>query len=252
MSAMTTTIIWTARTLLAIWALPGVSAEPIPSGTTLTVSIYDAAHVGAKTLAQAEAVAMRIFLEAGIDVRWTTTPVSVEELGSDFSVSTEKGCATLQHSAVLQVAIRAHAPSGFPRQALAYSLPCVERGVQVVAYADRVEEVSFHTLAAFHRVLGHTMTHELGHVLLNSHAHEEEGLMKAVWSKADWQRAAVAIIPFTADQARRIAQFQQVRIPGSEAGDNPATAPTSVGLTRLPLSSETTAPSQILFAQMHR
>jgi hypothetical protein len=207
---MTTTIIWTVCAFVVLSTFPGVAAEPIQSGSMVIVSIYDLAHIGPKALAQAEAVATRIFIEARVDARWTIAPLSVpEHLVSDFSAPTGRRCGTLLHSAGVQVAILSHAPKGFPPQALAYSLPCAERGVQVTVYADRVEAVSFHTLAAFYRVLGHTIAHELGHVLLMSSAHEENGLMKGVWSKADWQRAAVAIIPFTPDQARRIARGLQ-------------------------------------------
>jgi hypothetical protein len=50
------------------------------------------------------------------------------------------------------------------------------------------------------------VAHELGHVLLRSSAHDSSGLMKGVWAKSDWQRAAVTIIPFTPDQARWVLQ----------------------------------------------
>jgi hypothetical protein len=69
-----------------------------------------------------------------------------------------------------------------------------------------MEAVSGSTLAVFYRVLGHALAHEVGHILWRSTAHEGSGLMKAVWSKADWQRASVTIIPFTPQQARRIAE----------------------------------------------
>jgi len=36
------------------------------------------------------------------------------------------------------------------------------------------------------------VAHELGHVLLHSAEHEDSGLMKAVWSKSDWQRKQAA------------------------------------------------------------
>lgn len=55
--------------------------------------------------------------------------------------------------------------------------------MQVTIYADRAEEVSRRSLAAFYRVLAYTLTHELGHVILRSSAHEKSGLMKGVWSK---------------------------------------------------------------------
>jgi hypothetical protein len=71
--------------------------------------------------------------------------------------------------------------------------------------------VSQITAPTFGRVLGYALAHELGHVLIRSAGHEDSGLMKGVWSKADWQRAAVTIIPFSPEQTRRI----RAAIPGA-------------------------------------
>src|SRR5205085_12404172 len=133
-------------------------------------------------------------------------------------------------SATMRAEILPHAPRGFSPQALGYALPCAERGMQVTIYADRVESVSSSTLAGFHRVLGHALAHEIGHVLLRSCAHDNSGLMKGVWAKSDWQRAAITIIPLTSGQARRVREELQ-RI---EAHDG-ATLQTSA---RLPATAE--------------
>ena len=106
----------------------------------------------------------------------------------------------------MRAEILPHAPSGFSQQALGYALPCAERGMQVTIYADRVEVVSRTNLAAFYRVLGHAIAHEVGHVLLRSGAHDTTGLMRGAWAKSDWQRAAVTIIPFTPGQAGCVRQ----------------------------------------------
>jgi hypothetical protein len=73
-----------------------------------------------------------------------------------------------------------HAPRGFSPQALGYALPCAKSGMQVTIYADRVETVSWTTLAGFYRVLGHALAHEVGHVLLRSCAHDDSGLMRCL------------------------------------------------------------------------
>src|SRR3954467_3786053 len=65
--------------------------------------------------------------------------------------------------------------------------------------------LSYSQPTAFYRELGYALAHETGHVVLRSSAHERHGLMKAVWAKDDWQRAAVAIIPFTLEAAKEMA-----------------------------------------------
>ena len=117
------------------------------------------------------------------------------------TAATREGCAQPLDSATVRAAILPRAPRGFSQQALGYALPCAARGIQVTIFADRVEIVSRTNLAAFYRVLGHAIAHEVGHVLLRSGVHDTTGLMRRVWAKSDWQRTAVTIIPFTSGQA---------------------------------------------------
>lgn len=182
--------------------LPALPASPDQIGSTVAVSVYDRAHIQPKTLEQAERIATRIFAAAGVNLQWRTRPISDGTvLLQDFTGTAGSTCPTPLISNAVQVQIRSHAPAGFAPQGLAYSLPCANQGVQVTVYADRVEDIVNQTRTVFCRILGYTLTHELGHVLLRSLTHEKSGLMKGVWNKNDWQRAAVAMIPFTPDQA---------------------------------------------------
>ncbi len=186
----------------------------------LTVLIYDRAHIGSKTLTQAELLASEIFARAGLETRWTTGSVfNGDALLQDFTAGTGEGCARPLDSATVTAEILPHAPNGFSLQALGYALPCARRGMQVTIYADRIETVSGASLACFYRVLGHAIAHEVGHVLLRSCAHDSTGLMKGVWAKDDWQRAAVAILPFTPVQAGRLKQ-ELLRIGAQETAKN--------------------------------
>jgi hypothetical protein len=196
---------WIKCLLPILFVSKSVGFAP-PVETTLNTLIYDHAHVGSKILAQAERLAAEIFSGAGIEAQWTTGSVSDGvDLTNDFSAASP-GCAQFLHSGTVRVQILAHAPPGFSPQALGYALPCAKSGVQATVYADRVETVSRTTFAVFYRVLGHALAHEIGHVLLRSDAHEDSGLMKGVWAKSDWQRAAVSIEPFTPGESRIISE----------------------------------------------
>ncbi len=130
-------------------------------------------------------------------------------MGTDFTAYARADCEDRPSLAVLRVQILARAPSGVAVHALGYSLPCAKRGVQVTIYADRAANVSETGGPTFGRVLGYAIAHELGHVLLHSGGHDTAGLMKDVWSKRDWERAAVSIIPFSATDVQRIAAFHR-------------------------------------------
>jgi hypothetical protein len=196
---------WIAGTLLATLSAAAFAARGQLEGQ-IVVCVYDFAHIGPKTVAQSEQLATRIFALAGIDARWNMGSLSeTRNIMLDFSPTGSGGC-TAPLPAVLQVQVLSQAPNGFPPQALGFSLPCAERGMQVTLFEDRVETVSRSSHAGFYRVLAHALTHELGHVLLRSELHEKSGLMKAIWTESDWQRAAVTIIPFSPDDMRFIAE----------------------------------------------
>jgi len=201
-SALQRIKVWTSGVLLTVWALSGAE-QTLP--VEIKIVVYDKAHVGSKTLSVAESLAGRILSAAGLDARWTAGPISdLQWLGMDFTAPNQQECASASGVNWLRAQVLAHAPAGFPPRALGFSLPCATTGIQVTVYADRVAEVSEVTAPTFGRVLGYALVHELGHVLLHSSAHEDIGLMKSVWSKSDWQRAAVSNIRFSSSQSRQI------------------------------------------------
>jgi hypothetical protein len=204
---------WIAGTLLTTLsaaAFAAASDNPSQLDGQIIVSAYNFAHIGSKTLTQSEELATRIFAQAGVDAQWTTGSLSdVKTLVNDFS-ATPLGRCTARLPAVLQVQILSRAPNGFPSQGLGYSLPCAGQGVQVTIFADRVEAVSRTTLASFYRVLAYALAHELGHVLLRSSVHQQNGLMKGIWTKTDWQRAAVTVVAFAPHDASFMAEELRV------------------------------------------
>jgi hypothetical protein len=198
------------RTGLVLFLLSRAAVGQSLPNTTVSIVVYDDARVGAKTLDRAERLAGKILLKAGIPSSWDAGPVDeLRNLGTDFSAFPRTACQTEVVSTVLRMQILAHAPAGLAPHALGFSLPCARRGVQVVIYADRVARVSETEAPTFGRVLAFVMAHELGHVLLHSSDHEATGLMKDVWSKSDWQRAAVSIISFSPADMEQFAALQQ-------------------------------------------
>ncbi len=196
------------------------AAFATPADGQIMVSVYDFAHIGPKTVAQSEQLATRIFALAGVDAQWNTGSLSdAKNAMLDFSPTGPEGC-TAPLPAVLRVQVLSRAPNGLPSQALGFSLPCAERGMQVTLFEDRIETVGQTYHASFYRVLAYALAHELGHVLLRSELHEKSGLMKAIWTANDWQCAAVTIIPFSPDDIRLIAgQLSAVKTHAAELAE---------------------------------
>src|SRR5690242_20394839 len=87
-SAMQTAKSWIRCLLMTICVLKGADAGPIDG---LTALIYDRAHVGKKTLSQAESLASEISARTGIEARWEPGPgLDSGALLNDFSATTGK------------------------------------------------------------------------------------------------------------------------------------------------------------------
>jgi hypothetical protein len=134
--------LWIRGLLTTIFA-SNVVAVRASIEAPLTILMHDRAHVGSKTLTQAERLASEIFARAGVSTQWTTRSIFDGDVRLyDFSATTGESCAQPRDSATVRAEILPHAPSGFSRLALGYALPCARRGMQVTIYADRVEMVS--------------------------------------------------------------------------------------------------------------
>lgn len=195
---------WKTSFLLSLLSTAIVGQEP--PRVKLSVVVYDTAHIGSKTAEHAEHIAGEILSTASIQSSWLAGPL--EQLGNlvvDFTAYAAKACHADLGAAIVRLQIVPHAPAGLPAQALGFSLPCARSGVQVTIFADRVATVSETAGPTFGRVLGYAMAHEVGHVLLQSDTHTTAGLMKGIWSKRDWQRAAVSVVSFSPAEVRQIA-----------------------------------------------
>jgi hypothetical protein len=53
-------------------------------------------------------------------------------------------------------------------------------------------------------VLGPTLAHEVGHLLLASEGHSPSGIMREHWQREDYERAPRGAFKFTSKQARTI------------------------------------------------
>ena len=89
-------------------------------------------------------------------------------------------------------------------------------------YADiflrRVEIAASESGFSAERLLGAVAAHELGHLLLGTHAHSYEGIMSPVWKKTVLQRMEMGSLLFTKDESVTM----QGRLAGEPAERFPA------------------------------
>ena len=100
-----------------------------------------------------------------------------------------------------QAAIRIRFASRVPQEehpgALAYAHPFAEGTAEVTVFYDRIRLVARLWPSFESRLLAHVLVHEIGHVLLQTDARSETGVMEAHWTEDDYYRMAKAPLTFT-------------------------------------------------------
>jgi hypothetical protein len=91
-------------------------------------------------------------------------------------------------------------------------------GVLATIYFDRVDKRAAQTQTAAPSLLGWTIAHELGHLLLGTAEHAAEGLMRAEWTPGELRIARSADWSFTAAEIATIQSRAALRSSASAIG----------------------------------
>lgn len=200
------------------------SQEPSPEELALTIRLYDYAEPGEAILSRAREEAEQALARIGIAARWLDCPLTMEELETNKACAAEAGPTDL----VLQIL-----PSG--------SRPAVSSQVDTFGYAligdsemprtasvlfanverlawQRLEDSSFdsvHRSIPHHRyvgvLLGHVITHEVGHLLLATNKHSRNGLMQAHWNANAIRDAMIGRLAFAPREENRMRKLLSAR-----------------------------------------
>jgi hypothetical protein len=160
------------------------------------VLVYDGAQISQSVLHQAEIEAGRIFRAAGVEVTWANC-VSRSALADDachhFPAS---------HDFVLHIV-----PTGKTSTDLVFGLSFLDKdgaGRYSDVFFDRIEEAHRAFGVNLARLLGAVTAHELGHLLLGSHAHSHMGIMTPHWEGETLRVMNMGSLLFTREQASRM------------------------------------------------
>ena len=185
---------WKAVGALSVMFL----TAPATSEAQITVKTYNNFGVSADDLAAARPHVETVFEEAGIDVTW------VDCWYRDKEVS-ETATLCRQPLKANEVVLRLQATTPLPGKrhvSMGFALVNVPEGVPFLAtvYADLVRTVARDAHLDLGRLLGRAIAHELGHLLLDTNRHADNGLMRAGWSNAELRDNAKADWAFRADE----------------------------------------------------
>jgi hypothetical protein len=164
---------------------------------TVIVCLTQTPEVEFRIQALAQGYASRIYHSVGIGLRWKAFCTEAER--------DAPGTAFDPNLATLGLEWAPEAPAKISRTALASARPFRPTGTRITLYLDRLQPVlEDHFLAPV--ILGHVFAHEIGHILLGSDGHAEEGLMKATWSPAEQYAIRCRPMLFTSDEGERMRQ----------------------------------------------
>jgi len=164
---------------------PAIAAEHAIAHSRLSVRIYDTGMMPAADQTVALRAAAGVLAAAGIDATW----LPCEREAAPSICDRPLGPGELSDRFVKLPA----APSAHGQLQLGYSLvdTRVHEGSLATVFVDRVEWLAGQAGADSATLLGFAVAHEIGHLLLGTNAHGTSGLMRALWSRAEIQRADV-------------------------------------------------------------
>jgi hypothetical protein len=152
----------------------------------LRVYMQDSVNLDLRTLAEAQWVTSRIFGAAGIRVQWKV------------------GDPHQNETAAIRIQLDTKAEPGLHTDTAGYAQPFA-RGTAIHVFCDRVLHTGPERLAPI--LLGHVMAHELGHVLEGVDRHSQTGVMKAHWTRDDYDDMLHHPLAFTPEDVKTIRQY---------------------------------------------
>jgi hypothetical protein len=194
----------TATFFMSILTAALVEAAPAPA-TPVAVRTYNYAALSAEELAAARSEVERIFNRAGISLAWIECRVPGAVEGAACTEPLLVG-----RDLMLRLVDRIPA-SGDRIVALGESMLDREQrgGVLMTVDLFPVRAVAERALTSWSTLLGRTIAHEIGHLLLGSAHHPRLGLMRALWSHDELRGVTLAHWGFS---AREAAQMRRTRL----------------------------------------
>ncbi len=172
-------------------ALAGES-DPSP---TITVKIYNYSQASPAILAGAEREAGRILGRAGLQAVWLECPVGPSTPGP------QTPCQKALEASDLRLRVLA-APikNKFQDTVFGFAVHPVLASVYYEYAARRAKTDNADFKAQI--ILGCAIAHELGHLLLGTNSHSDEGIMQPRWETRQFRQLTMGTLLFTTEQSK--------------------------------------------------
>jgi hypothetical protein len=187
----------------------------------ITVQLFNSASVPQSEIRRAEREAGWMFQTAGIAVHWVECPALQRERGGD------QVCKESDDSRLFVVSINAVDPPEQSDTALGFALIHGRSNHAAAVYPRIVAQTEHDSDYQDCVLLGSVLAHELAHLLFRSARHGE-GIMRANWTRRDYQAMAHRRLTFTAEQAQTLRKMLAKRSEGEARQAGPTSTEATV------------------------
>ena len=168
---------WIAGTTVALLSINGSQAQSVP--TDVIVRLYNIARLPHGEIVAAKGVAEKIFRGIGIQLRWRDCAPN-----NDFVIA---GDSCMERVGPRELIGRI-AAGGQNVSSRVFGQAIVMKGTHTstiaTIFADRIGAVAARLDIDRGPLVGRTLAHELGHLLLGTNSHGAFGLMRGMWADA--------------------------------------------------------------------
>lgn len=170
------------------------------------VRLYDYAGVPAAVLEAAKGQAAEVLGRAGVQLEFVDCRVRAEDPPKNEACQSAASPLNLHLNILdLDMALSMARDTGRSRTCLGAALVTAGLPSRASVLFHRALELAKSRGVLLAAILGATMAHEIGHLLLKQGAHSAGGIMRAQWGAQELQSITHGRLGFTADEASRLA-----------------------------------------------
>jgi hypothetical protein len=183
-----------AAVVPAVLLCENMAAATGDHGAPVRVMVYDHARIPAQVVEGAGAEAVRIFRASGIALEWVNC--SGRGAVADCQVDPDSSVFVLHIT---------HGPRNTTDSVYGEAFLAENgRGKYADVFFDRIATANRDCRVNVVRLLGAVAAHEIGHLLLGSHAHSWIGIMAPVWERESLRQVDMGHLLFNQEQGMRM------------------------------------------------
>jgi len=186
-----------------------LSAVAAFAGERMTVAVCNVGELPASVVEHAETEAAYVFRAMDVEIHWLScAEMNVEDarMRTDFIIRVRAG-SNLTTPGIASLGLMGRA-----------FLNSEGTGFIADIYYARIQELTRqYPMASGDRVLGYTMAHELGHLLIGP-GHRANGIMRGAWSREEFEALSLRLLTFSDAERATILRKLRSRAAGSVEG----------------------------------